>query len=363
MKKTVGFSLALALVFLLANCVTKAHSEEGAGIKGEKEMLVARDVGSGGEIYATRWCGNSALLFQVKNIGIEMIDFTTGQKMQVSEDMWSIPLNCTPDGKWVLYEDIRKKEVYRYEVSTGKRQKIAVVEEGGWWDAVSPDGKRVFLGPMGDGTTDVPVPEWEHLWFSHGWDAYEAIWFPDSSGVLSFVYSPGDMCVEFFGVDGWAKCFDLEPEDKDNIGGFFIDEENRIYFTESEVPDPIAGKRYQLYRCSIKGRELSCERVFEDKRKFSTWYVLLPDGGMLFQDDEKDCIRRISSGKMVPGCAIGPRYGDEVYDVSLLFGMSQDGRWLVFKRGNRFEKPDGEFSHWEGDLFVIDLKTTKEEGL
>ena len=46
MKRKVGFSLALMVGFVLANCVTKAHSEGGSGAKVGKgeEILVVEDL-------------------------------------------------------------------------------------------------------------------------------------------------------------------------------------------------------------------------------------------------------------------------------------------------------------------------------
>jgi len=38
-----------------------------------------------------------------------------------------------------------------------------------------------------------------------------------------------------------------------------------------------------------------------------------------------------------------------------LYGVSPDGRWLVFDRSKVIETQNGEFSHWQSDLFVIEL--------
>jgi hypothetical protein len=377
MNKNIFLTLFLVILFPLNGCagLKQGPEERAIRIKGKKEILVAKDVGRGAGVYTPRWCGNNALLFKGKNIGIELIDLVSKRRVQISSDPHDTPLNCTPDGKWVLYEDSKSMQedpayeyiegelqgwmgnvvdLYRYEVETGTREKVASVRNELGYDALSPDGKKILLGARHSFSTEVAVPEWTGLWLTNEWIVEDAKWFPDSSGVALWGHNPNRICVEFFGEGGWAKCFLLGPEYRDNIHMLSIDRENRIYIQVREDPDPAADGRRSLYRCGIRDRKLSCKRMFvHDGFIRDIWFM--PEEGTVFLDTYYvNCIRLFPPGRDAR-CVIGSRYGEVVYDSVGLDGISSDGRWLVFERSNEITKPDGEFSHWQYDLFVIDL--------
>ncbi|NIQ05811.1 MAG: hypothetical protein GWO20_08835, partial [Candidatus Korarchaeota archaeon] len=93
-----------AIVFSLIalnGCATGKRSSATTPIKikGKKEILVARNIGRGGNIYHPNWCGNNALLYEGDNIGIEIIDFITKKRFQISETSNNTALNCSPDGR------------------------------------------------------------------------------------------------------------------------------------------------------------------------------------------------------------------------------------------------------------------------
>ncbi len=348
-------------------------------IKGKKEILVARNIGRGGNIYHPNWCGNNALLYEGDNIGIEIIDFITKKRFQISETSNNTALNCSPDGRWVLYESysiiktekqgdlsyseyVKKSSevgstaryIYRQEVSTGRKERVAVagIDEGGSYEAISPDGTKILLGNKHLLNTDIYLPEWEPAWFSNdSWERYDTRWFADSLGVVNFRHNPNRICVEFFGKDGWGKCFELDLKYKDNIYGLLLDKDGRIYFQIGSGYLDASGI-YSVYRCEIKERQLECKKVAEE-RKGGSPSAILPNGDLILSDD---CIRRAVSWHAEGECVADRRYGDIEYASIFPVGVSPNGRWLAFHRYHNELKMSRGWLLRPADLFVIDLK-------
>ena len=361
-----------------------SSGERAIKIKGAQEILVAEDVGRGGEVWPPRWCGNNALLYSGEQIGIEKINFITKERVRVSDRHQDSVLGCSPDGKWALYEshhilktekmgdltydeylDNREKVglnstyIYRHDVSTGNKERVGVAgfDEGGPYDAISPDGTKVLLGNKHILNTEAYVPEWEPVWFSiDWWERYETRWFSDSSGVVHYNHNPNSICVEFFGEDGWGKCFELDLESKDNIGGFMLDNKDRIYFSlidkEYMVPNPGPNPTLTVYGCEINGRGLECE-VMDRERKTGDPLAFLPDGDLILRGD---CILRAGSWQSEGECVVDRFYGDVEYSRVSFVGISPDGRWLAFHRKLRGQMLPSGRAAYQTDLFVIDIK-------
>jgi hypothetical protein len=335
---------------------------------GRKEILVARDIVRG-RVALTRWCGKNALLFEVENSGVEHINFLNKKRVKISEEKdIGNPLNCTQNGKWVLYEsseNLRHDPAYvqkegqsdgwtgsvadlvAYEVRTGRREKISEVRYDGVYDAFSPNGKLLLLGAKNSFASELYVTDWKGLWLTKDWVVEEAKWLPDSSGVVLWSNNPRRVCVEVFGSKGgkgWTKCVGVAKEDKKKITSLEIDKKKRIYFRTDKS-----------YRCDIAGRNLSCKTI--DKRQDITQFFYLNDGGRVPREQEDDCVRYIPKGESEEKCFFGTRFGDQAYDSVNLTGLSPNGRWLVFERSKQITKSYGEFSHWQYDLFVIDMKS------
>lgn len=354
-----------------------------------KEMLIAEDISNGHTVYMPVWCGNNALLF--KSNDIELIDLTSKKKVRISADPEEWPLNCTPDGNWVFYyhttfipnpwykEDEEMEEgekgggytpefplavVYSYEVATGKRQRVGVTDHtGSSSEWVSPDGKKISLKPPDyTGEVEAGAGPWpDAVWFSNKeWNAGEYAWFKDSSGMAALIsYGIG---VEFFGDNGWAKDFTLWGPGF-GISSIKTDSENRIYFTitedaaemENDIVQHIGGN-YLLKRCSIKSRELVCEKILT--RKYLGLYEILPDGDILFEIGYGKCIYRAFTGTADVECTIDGQYGHADYDDVELIGLSPDGKRLAFKRlkkTQRFKGTSKEDDYLRYDLFLIDM--------
>lgn len=385
MRKKAIILLSLVILLSLSGYAGTEHRSKTAGteIKGKKEVLVARDIGKGDEASGYMWCGKTGLLYKTEAIGTELIDIITKKKVLISKNPLDRFLNCTPDGRWVLYTDyssLREDpayeyeegaffgwmgmvlDIYRYDVVTEKTERIAIVRGDVPAEAISPDGKKIFLGARHSFSGEVTVPEWEGLWLTNEWsewskwDIGEPKWFTDSSGVVLKRYYPNGICVEIFGEHGWARCFDLVRQYRDDIYGFTVDRENRFYFIQNEQTDRVyqSRSRHTLYRCNISRNEIFCEKILERNRKISYNYGFLPDGSIVFHDG-RNCIRRAFPGQADAECMVGSRYENKVYDSVSFIGISPNGRWLVFERSNMITKSDGKFSHWENDLFAIDL--------
>lgn len=369
------------LLVVLNGCVAgKEASAPTLKIKDKKEVLVAQDIGRGGDISPPRWCGNNALLYEGDYIGIEMIDFIKKKRVQISDTRNDTALNCTPDGKWVLYEShsimkagkegdmafdehikksgdigVAASYIYRHEVSTGRSERVAAagIDEGGSYEAISPDGTKILLGNRHLLNADIYAPEWKPVWFSNEWwERYDTRWFADSSGIAHIRNNPNSICVEFFGEGSWARCFELDMKYKDNIYGLLLDKGNRIYFSIGVGVLDSSGKHF-IYRCEIKERDLKCEETPEIKGWFSP-APFLPDGDLIFQD--KDCIRSAMSWEAEGKCIADRWYADVEYANISTVGVSPDGRWLAFERYRNSLKTSGGWSVWTIDLFVIDLK-------
>ncbi|HLC17682.1 MAG TPA: hypothetical protein VJM57_01530 [Thermodesulfobacteriota bacterium] len=358
-------------------------------IRGEKEILVARDIG-GGLPYSLMWCGNTALLAYGGEFGTVWVGLDEN-RVTISTKSTDYPRNCTPDGKWVIYEDrdsarIYKDtqgrlpenivdegpgwhgfvmDLYRYEISTGARQRFAVVRDDSG-SLVSPDGTRVLLGNRHDSAIEMPKPKWETVWLTNEWTYYNEYWLPDSSGIVMEVWNAGaSLGVEFFGKERWSKEFSLDmlrSGPGTNVSLAAVDESNVLHFVA--VKDYPVGDYsrsiYNFFRCKIKHRDLICdltggiEEEEDDENILSL--DLLPNEDIIFKREEDNCIRRVKRRETVAECIADTRYNNEIYIGIDLIGISPDGRWIAIRRGKLPPEPEGRFYTYQYDLFVIDLK-------
>ncbi len=339
-----------------------------------KEILVAKDLGGGDDVYYTRWCGNNALIYKRVNAGVEWVDIHTRERIKIKIDYDDLPLNCTPDSQKLLFyydksrrdnEEIDEaneltprvfgwrdntEDIYIYEPRSGKRTNLATARRSTLYEALSPDGTKVLLGRKYKGIFKRGAPEWEGVWFTENWTSAHARWFPDLSGVVTNGQLSDDkICVEKFGENGWAKCFDLESgSDKFKVG-----RDSRIYYLaiDGNIWEP---HNNHLYQCDIENKELKCKRILKEFDDVLPSFDFLSNGDIIFQDRVRyDCIWRATPGQSNARCVILPEFKDD--SVSLI-GISPDGRWLAFRRSNRSkEKTKNNDYFWTGDLFVIEL--------
>lgn len=396
-KKKITLSVLLfSLIFVFA--IHKGYTEEpqppsGKPVKNkaEKEILVARDIGGGMPFSQTfsldGWCGNTSFLIHGTETGIKLLYFN-GHETTVSSKGTDYPKGCTPDGKWVIYEDRNSAreyrdrfgrvpenivddgpgwhglvtDLYRYEIATGRRQKFAVVRDDST-ALVSPDGLKVFLGNRHDSAIEMPEPKWETVWLTNDWTRVLTFWLPDSSGIATQVWGDGSSFgVEFFGTDGWAKEFSLEqinPEEKYSISLEAVDSEGRLYIRMGEdylKTNYRAWHKYHFVRCKIKDKELACEAIgeFDVRNYYISNSNLLANGDYVFKKDGDDCIRLLKPWHASAECIADTRYKNETYEDISLIGTSPDGKWMAIRRG-KLPPPGKRFYAYQYDLFVKEL--------
>lgn len=385
------FSMVFSFVALNGCARLNQGSAVATGAKKEgKEILVAEDIGGGLPFSLIRWCGNAAFLIYGGESGTEWVDLN-GNKVTVSTKGTDYPIDCSPDGGWVIYNDRKSareyrdnegrtpenivdegpgwhglvSNLYRYQVASGRRQIFAVVRDDSG-SLFSHDGSKVLLGNRHDSIMEMPEPKWETVWLSNEWLYGSTYWFADSSGVVTGIWGNGaSLGVEIFGENGWAKEFSLKGsvcgrEEGCNVVDESVDNEKRFYLLTGEsfpVAERMTRTKYLFFLCRIENRELLCEQtgeLMEHENRFA-FVKILSDGNIIFKREEDGCIRRLKQGQTDAKCIADTRYGDDAYKEIRLVAVSPDGRRLAFRRGKTPPKPGGRFYAYQYDLFVKDL--------
>lgn len=392
------------LLVLRAECAEFAIKNEQIIVRGDEE-LVARDVVI---IGLPVWCGPDALLHLSENAGIFRHDVETGRKVQVTE--WvAFPEGCTPDGKWVIYTELLHEdgddigssdvvkhvswegedannllesinlgefgektvtEVWRYEIETGRRQRIGVkfADEvmGVAVDRSSPERVNVFLGREPETKVEMPDPKWEVVWSLRKQGFLAAAWFPDYS---ANVHSRWDEKLEKMALDVEVysprrELFTLYHE-ADDIAPLSVDDKGRVYVRAVEADDTL------VERCAIDidKHEMSCDRPLDvrwrpdqesvlachgcseelPKMYFMNYHFLADGKGVLFASEHYGCIRHWKFGEPDAMCITGLGY-----DVDSVMKISPDERWVAFRAIRDQESTMG----WQSsvDFYVIKIK-------
>ncbi len=381
----------MALCLLI---VVSAYAAEKPELNSNKEragneVLVASFIDNEEIGDTPSWCGNDGFMFRGDLISLKG---NKGHVIRKNEKFYG----CTPDGKWVLYEDESGKreykdiwgtvpgkiiddpytwstsvvDLYRYEVDTGARQKFAVVPELSRAEA-SPDSSKVFFTSSPEIIMDMPKPEWKVVWpvnekVSKTW--HIIYWLKDSSGVVSEIHKGGRVLgfsVEFFGEEGRTKAYSLEQLGlPPGLDGYFrllgVDKNNRIYFLINKMNYDTDIDRNYVFRCNIKGQAISCEAqgAFDANRYISS-PIVLPCGEIIFSKyiEPNDCIWRLrfGVGENKARCIVNKRYGSDSYDNIRLKNISPDGKRIVFFRTKELKKTKGKDVKYKVDIFVKDL--------
>ncbi len=350
-------------------------------ITGE-EILVIRDIGKDGFSSLPIWCGNNSLIFYSgKNIGMLVVNFITKKSVHIKKGGNNRPLNCTSDGRFVIYTrfhiidlpmekylsletyPIYTWHLYRYDITTEKEERLGTTDlgEGGWFEAISPDASRVLFGKYQFPSEDKIPAGLEGLWFTYDWEIHGARWFPDSSGIIKSHSFLPELCVELFGIDGFAKCFDLKMglEFEDRFFGFMTDKENRIYFHTSKGQFTTPETIYSINRCEIKNKKLYCKEMVKRKGSFNK-YNFLPNGDLIYSNqNEGECIRSLTPWEAEGDCLIGTKSGETEYSGVWLQGVSPDGKWLLYTRSYPANRPNIHDVYHKYDLFAVELKQSR----
>ena len=232
------FFIGIILPSLFYGCAGTGSKVGSSGImliKGTERLVAKGYSRSGDNFFILKWCGNDGLLFRSEIFQVGIIDIKTGKRRPLELTLSDDLLNCTPDGKKLFYMDYSSKrdgdktkktdielapgvflwrggsvkDMYLYDIETHKKTLVASVHNFTGGEPLSPDGKKILLGNRHRLTIKKDgFEEWETVWFAREMNQSRAIWFPDSSGVVSggTIYAD-TLCVEFFGKDGWDRCF------------------------------------------------------------------------------------------------------------------------------------------------------------
>ena len=346
------------------------------------------------------WCGADALIYAYDESDYERYfeteiywyDVHTGRKVMVGKesddynnmfpveatnkqpteeegketgDYFIFPMACTPDGSWLVYLNkggLRWDEsgvnvvldVWRYEVSTGRHEKIAIARDIAGFDngILSPDGKTLFLGDKPLEEVEMPEPKWKVVW-SEMQDLSSAVWLPDSSAVITSYWGRrdrnDDMVIEV--ISPKRKTIVFNPDDLNNINLFYSDKQGRIYvyFWDS-------GEKRHVVRCGVnmEEKDLSCEDLFAEKEREVGNLEVFADGeAIAFTEDDGRCIKAVRIGQERAYC-ITPlidTLGNYRISPGRSIKISPDDRWLAFDLIRMNEAGEGVAD----DLYIIEL--------
>ncbi|MBI1911212.1 MAG: hypothetical protein HYS21_04360 [Deltaproteobacteria bacterium] len=371
--------LSLSVFFSsVLNSAALENQSPNSNVTAKKERLVARDIGF--EVASVRWCGNDRLLIYGDK-GLRLLDLK-GQWTFVSTKQTDYPLNCSPDGEWVIYVDRKSwridrgrvappddeiegesewqgfvEDLVRYEVATGKRQVFAIVRDRpNLLDIVSPDGVKAFIGGRHNTPFKMREPKWGMRWLKNEWVHFDPVWFADSSGIVTMVSDEKknmSLGVEIFGENGWSRDF-IPGRDFDIKGrlGDAIAIKNKTIslltvesYSEVKMGREMGRNRYFFYACDIKRSGLNCKEILEfDLRYTDIRYAVLPDGDIVYKESDDKCIRRFSQSRAKAECISGgPNMGR-------FYGLSPDGSRIVYER---YEKKENKGTSY--DLYIMEI--------
>ncbi|MFQ5441939.1 MAG: hypothetical protein ACE5EB_04355 [Thermodesulfobacteriota bacterium] len=371
-KKTIPGRVFLAgllfLVIILTGCagLKPASQHTSTKIKGKKEILVARDVTNRRPI----WCGRkAALVYSVSDESasweeIFWFDVETGGKIKVAEP--GTPMACTADGEWLVYRDNgsyrREKgnpdnavvDLWRYELKTKRRQKIAVayetevstIGEG----VLSPTGLKLYLGRKPKEFIEMSEPEWEIVWSQN--KMHDGVWLSDSSGMVRTYFNwkskTEHLALEL--LSPRKKLIILEPPLTGPARSIQMIGPNRVYLRTN-----IRMKGFEAYgkdfivSCEINRSKatLSCADVLELKHGIRGYDLLSDNETIVFTEYEDRCIRIKRKGESAAPCITAANF-----DLGNHLTVSPDDRWVAF---TVFRKREDGTSYTE-DLYVVNLE-------
>lgn len=339
--------LTLLSLFFLSGVGCNAYSQEFSSIAQasvSKPRLIYRVNGSS----SVSWCGNNGLLLSGR-AGIEWISLGTNQKIKVAEGEpfpRFLQYNCTPDGKWIVYSDRSSlrydreyklipceeldcdgewdggvEDLLRYDIATGKHQKIAVVRGVGNYPAMAPTGYRVLLGARHSSLMEMPEPKWETTWFIEDWSPHMAsAWFQDSSGVVMTELN-GEIQIEVFGEKGWHRTL---ATGFSNLSQLTTDRNNQVLFLASSSK----ASTVNLYRCQIGKHDWACIALRKEPTSITS-YAKLNDGRLVYTVKNSRCVA-LAKTDNANGACITPT-ADPPWEWTVI-SASPDGKRLMLRR-------------------------------
>jgi hypothetical protein len=211
-------------------------------------------------------------------------------------------------------------DVYRFQLSTGTKQKFAIIPDIGRRDIMAPSAFKLFAGIHGTGAVPMPDPPWDIVWSKNEGIVDSAKWFTDSSGIVAIKKS-SDLLIEYFGVNAWTRAFPLD-------GGSLHDLEAQsgtvfsvVSWRRGENGKTLA----KLYRCDVASKSLQCEPMVRWHERITS-YAITPDGEVFFTAVSDTCIRRSRASDSRVTCEV-QMSSDVTPDI---VGLSKDRRFIAY---------------------------------
>jgi Tol biopolymer transport system component len=368
MKKSIILLLLLAIFFSISGCSGEKQDIENADIriKEKKEILVEREVSN----IPPMWCGLGHKLIYDNGTGTILYDVETGKKGKIAgHTTW--PMGCTPDGDWFVYlenSSIRPDDentdrwvvdLWRYEFSTKRRQRFAVVKDnelsGLEEDIFSPTGSKIFLGWEPRSKIKMPEPKWEIFWTQNEKEG-ETRWLPDASGLIRVKWTEeglkDKLVLVLFDPEEKSIVFEL-PFD-DSVQHLKMSGVDRAYMLANRKVKgfEVYGKNL-VVGCDINGGKgtISCSDALERGSSIRN-YDLLPDSeSIVFMEAFDHCVRIMRKGDGGASCITSGRYNTGNY-----VNISPDSKWVAFTVFR--ERDDGGTYQ---DLYLVEFKSNYKD--
>ncbi len=347
-----GTKLLITVLYLilLTGCagLNSVYEQSRINIKGGAEILIASDIAS----FRPFWCGTSGRLIYVKkDYAVYSYDVKTGNSTNIA-GVWSAPVGCTPDGKWLVYEDTDSvrydkdnieemvSDFWRYEFKTGKKQKFVIADNSAGY--LSPTGLKFYIGRRPAERIPMPEPHWDILW-SEG-RGRGILWLADGSAIIGF-YQGVDRRKMILSVEVFIpekKTIAITPQFQ-SFYPLMVDKQKRVYIRDG-------GKDERIVRCKIdiKRETISCETIFESWNSFMNIDVFSDGETLVFSKEQDDnCVRIQKIDEKEAPCLTTAGL-----PMSSYLAISPDEHWLAFERSH-YKKN----KYTNDDLYIIELKS------
>ncbi len=322
MKRIKLLVLLLSFLFCLnVAFAAEKHGSKNPGVNAteQNQMLITDKA----DELRPVWCGRDiGLVYTFTYENMFWHDIDTGEKVIIDGGQ-SIPLACSPDGKWLVYissavrsdeGDAEKKEVvdlWRFEFETGKREKFIVVDMNDIMmirgAVFSPDGQKFFPGRRPVESIEMPEPVWKVVWAQKDWNPSSAVWLGDSSGIISTNWNSHNkkdfLEVRLLSSGKKNITIDLEYDDY-LLWATGKDKQNKFYM---KVWDGQSIEARRVVRCDIdlKTEKASCETILKRDRHIFDFDVFSDGKTIVFTEDGGQCVYILRKGKEKAECLAG----------------------------------------------------------
>ena len=345
--------LSLSSVGCVKKIEPKGESPKEGG-EAKKEIFVDSDITTNKPF----WCGKMNALVYHKKVGLFIYEVESGKKVKVGNG-YQVPLACSPDGEWLIYEDKKSvrwdtetseelvADIWRYELKTGKREKFFIVSDdeasSGSSAIFAPVGNTLYLVYKPVTTMEMPEPKWDVVWLER--ERAGSVWFKEPLALIgdgSGRYQMGALVIDV--ISPYKKQFVMDAGFHDSTI-LMIDAQERIYM---RTADDNFSRGEQTVRCSIDVNKvaISCESIFKDIMAEGHPYFgfdITKDGDFAVTSLWKDsCVRLRRIGESEGRCITSD---DRM--VGTKVNISPDEKWLAFT----IERHMGERSYLS-DLYI-----------